>query len=595
LRILAQEHDYVVVDGPAGALDLAPVAAALSVGLDELHPVGELDPEVGGVQLVARSPEARERLAAALSSGAASLEFRAITANPPWRDGILREEFADRPAETRFEVVATRGAVSELALLAGAGGARQIRFHLARAGIHIAGDARHASAPAAGGLRLWSARLRIPAEGVDIRAAEPCDFWPPEPVFAPEHPRPTLVVSHATALALRRGHPWIVADADTSDVGRHRPGTLARVSSVRGEHAGVARIEGRGRIAARLWATATRSADIASVEERVAAALERRRDILEDVEIEALRLIHGEADGLPGLAVDRLGPVLRILVTGRACEPIVDRVLNALVRPLAAALGPDPPVVRVVHLAEPPAGRLRGVEVIRGTLDGVALERGRIRVGERGLSFWVDPGVGDPYRPRPGTGLFLDQRENRARLARAAAGGRWLNLFCHTGGFSAAALAAGAREVVSVDLSAPYLHWLEANLALNGLAGAPHRSVRMDARRYLEGPGRGDTFDGIVFDPPTAARAGRRFWSVRRDGGTMLDACLRQLRAGGTLLACRNDRGSRGSLRSLVRAVADAAGIALASVEAAPPGPDFPRLAAFPEGDAFEGAIAIRK
>jgi 23S rRNA (cytosine1962-C5)-methyltransferase len=595
VKVLAQKRDYVVVDAPAGAPDPAPVAAALSAPSDALHPVGAPDPEVGGLQVVARSPAVRERLAAALASGAASLEFRAIAATPPWRDGILREEFEDRPAETRFEVIATRGAVSELALLAGAGGARQIRFHLARAGIHIAGDARHAGAPAAGGLRLRSARLRIPAEGVDVRAAEPCDFWPPEPVFAPEHPRPTLVVSHATALALRRGHPWIIADADTSDIGRHRPGTLADVRSVRGEQAGVARIEGRGRIAARVWATATRREDIASVEERVAAALERRRGILEEAETDALRLIHGEADGLPGLAVDRLGAVLRILVTGRACEPIVDRALNALIRPLAAALGSDPPVVRVVHLAEPPAGRLRRVEVVRGTLDGVAPERGRIRVREHGLCFWVDPGVGDPYSPRPGTGLFLDQRENRARLARAAAGGRWLNLFCHTGAFSAVALAAGAREVVSVDLSAAYLRWLEANLALNGLAGAPHRSVRMDARRYLEGPGRSESFDGIVFDPPTAARAGRRFWSVRKEGGAMLEACLRRLRPGGTLLACRNDRGSRSSLRSLLRAVADAAGIALASVEEAPPGPDFPRLADFPEGDAFEGAIATRK
>jgi 23S rRNA (cytosine1962-C5)-methyltransferase len=594
VEVLERKQDYVVVDRPAGAVELAPVAAALSVEANALHPVGEIDPEVGGIRIVARSREARARLAAALVSGDASLEYRAIAATPPWRDGILRETFEDRPAETHFEVTATRGAVSELALLPGAGDVRQIRFHLSRAGIAIAGDAR-TGAVVAGGLRLRCARLRIPAEGVDIRAEEPPGFWPPEPVFPPEHPGPTLVVSRATALALRRGHPWILTDADTSDVGRHRPGTLARVRGVRGERAGLARIEGRGRIAARLWATATRREDVASVEERVAAALRRRRGLLEDERIDALRLIHGEADGLPGLAVDRLGPLLRVLVTGRACELVVDRALNELVYQLAATLGPDPPVASVIHLAEPPAGRLRGVAVIRGTLDSVGLEDGRLRVRERGLSFWVDPGVGDPYRPRPGTGLFLDQRENRARVARVAAGGRWLNLFCHTGAFSAVALAAGACEVVSVDLSAAYLRWLEANLALNGLSGAPHRSVRMDARRYLEGEGRGETFDGIAFDPPTAARAGRRFWSVRREGGAMLEACLRRLRAGGTLLACRNDRGVRGSLHSLVRAVADAAGIPLAGVAEAPPGPDFPRLAAFPEGDAFEGVIATRK
>jgi len=595
VKLLAQTDACVAIDVPAGGGGLAQAAAALGVALEALHPVVGSDPEVGGVQLVARSAAAHSRLAAELSTGAASLEFRAVAATPLWRDGLLEAEFEGRPAATGFEVLATRGALSELALFAGGGGAQQIRSHLAGAGIAIAGAARNGAAAVAGGLRLRAARLRIPSEGVDVQLPEPGDFWPAESVFPREDPRPALAVSHATALALRRGHPWILADTETSDTGRQRPGTLVEVRSVRGERGGLARIEGRGKIAARIWTRAAQRGEVASVEARVAGALARRRGLLESGETDALRLIHGEADGLPGLAVDRLGPLLRVLVTGRACEPIVERALNAVLQQLAGALGPDPPVVRVVHLAAPPAGRLRGVEIVRGTLAGVESDDARIRVRERGLSFWVDPGAGDPYRPRPATGLFLDQRENRALIARAAEGGRWLNLFCHTGAFSAAALAGGAREVVSVDLSAPYLRWLEANLALNGLEGAPHRCVRMDARRYLEHLDAGEAFDGIIFDPPTAARAGRRFWSVRREEGTLLDACLRRLRPGGILLACRNDRGSRGSLRPLVRTVADAAGVALASVAEAPPAADFPRLAAFPEGDAFEGAIATRK
>jgi 23S rRNA (cytosine1962-C5)-methyltransferase len=581
VKVLVQRDDFAVVDAPAGS---EAVGTAL-----------------GGVQLVARSAAARERLAAAISTGAATLEFRAIAATPLWSDGSLTEEFEGRPAETNFEVVATRGAWSELELSAGGGEPqqqqRQLRFHLARAGIPIAGDARHGGAPIGGGLRLRSARLRIPAEEVDVEAPEPRDFWPAEPGPPSEASRPTLMVSRATVQALRRGHPWILADSETSDVGHHRPGALVEVRSVRGDAAGVARIEGRGRIAARMWADDACGEKPASVEARVAAALARRRGLLADATTDALRLIHGEADGLPGLAIDRLGPLLRVVVTGRACEPTVERVLNALLHQLAGALGPDPPVVRVVHLAEPPTGRLRGVALVRGSLDGIDLEGeagGTLRVRERDLSFWVDPGVGDPYRPHPGTGLFLDQRENRARVARAATDGRWLNLFCHTGGFSAAALAGGAREVVSVDLSAPYLRWLEANLVENGIAGDRHRSVRMDARRYLERLGAGESFDGIVLDPPTAAAAGRRFWSVRREGGAMLEACLRRLRPGGSLLACRNDRRSRGTLGPLLRAVAEAAEIELTDVAEAPPGPDFPRLPVFPEGDAFEGVIATR-
>jgi 23S rRNA (cytosine1962-C5)-methyltransferase len=587
VKVLAQTGACVAVDVPAGG-GLERVAAALGVAPESLHVVGEDDPEVAGVQLFARSAAARARLAEELASGSAVLEFRAIAPTPLWRDGRLEAAFDGRPAATGFEVLATRGGLSELALTSGSGGARQIRLHLSDAGCAVVGEVRRA-------------RLRVPSQGIDAEVPEPLDFWP-EPSAPPGNARPpTLRVSEATVRALKRGHPWILADSETSDVGRHRAGTLVEVRSAhdkRGERAGrpwLARIEGRGRVAARVWSAAGGGADVASVEARVARAIARRRALLDSGETDALRLVHGEADGLPGLAVDRLGPLLRILVTGRACEPIVTRALDALLHQLAGALGPDPPVVRVVHLASPPAGPLRGVELARGTLVGVASDDGRIRVREGGLSFWADPGTGDPYRPRAATGFFPDQRENRARVARAAAGGRWLNLFCHTGTFSAAALAGGAREVVSVDLSAAYLRWLDANLALNGLAGAAHRGVRMDARRYLERLDAGERFDGIVFDPPTSARAGRRFWSLRREGGAMLEACLRRLHPGGTLLACRNDHGARGSMRELVCAVAETAGVALASVASAPPGPDFPRLAGFPEGDAFEGVIVARE
>jgi len=386
----------------------------------------------------------------------------------------------------------------------------------------------------------------------------------------------------------------VLPDADTSDITNLQPGSLAEVRGLRGEELGLARIEGRGRIAARMWSRSTRRSEVASVEARVAAAVKRRRRLLDADTTDALRLIHGEADNLPGLYVDRLGPLLRAVLLSRACGPVVDRVLNALLGPLAGALGPDPPVVRVVHLADPPPGSLRCVETVRGRLDDLLDDSGRLTVREGDLRFLLDPGVGDARRPRPGTGLFLDQRDNRGRIARLARGGRWLNLFAHTGAFSAAALTGGAEQVVSVDLSSAYLAWLEANLAQNGLAGSHHRSVRMDARRYLERLDPEESFDGIICDPPTAAHAGRRFWSMQRGGGALLAACLGRLQPGGSLLVCRNDRGSRDTLAPLLRDVAKAAGIEISEVTSAGAGADFPRLATFPEGDAFEGILAKR-
>jgi len=583
---LAEAENWVAFELPAGAAEPSEEAA--------LYAVSPRDPELAGLVLFARSAQSHERLDASLAANPEAVEWRAIVRTPPWRDGCFEEPYGGRPATTKFSVVETRGPASLLTLSSSTGDPKVIRFHLARAGLAIAGDLKRGGAPVAGGLRLRIARIRMASEGIDVASPDPDSFWPVESLEVPEQPRPTVTVSNATAAALRRGHPWLVADADTSDIEMLAPGKLVDLRSVRGDSAGVARIDGRGRVAARVWSKRGKRGAIESVEARVAGALKRRASLLADDETDALRLIHGEADGLPGLAVDRLGPVLRVLFTSRACEPIIDRVLRVVIRQLATELGPAPPIVRVFHLAQPPPGRLRGVETSGGSLDGLLDSDGRLEVHERGLRFAVDLGLDDPYRPRPGTGLFLDQRENRSRVARAAAGGRWLNLFAHTGAFSAAALAGGAREVVSVDLSKPYLDWLETNLSRNGLAGAHHQSVRVDARRYLERLDHSERFDGIVFDPPTAARAGRRFWSVRREAGSLLAECLKRLNSGGLLLACRNDHAARTSLTSLIEEVAGEGGVLLERIDHAPPGPDFPRLAKFPEGIAFEGAIALR-
>jgi len=209
----------------------------------------------------------------------------------------------------------------------------------------------------------------------------------------------------------------------------------------------------------------------------------------------------------------------------------------------------------------------------------------------------VDSGLARPTRSRPGFGLFADQRRNReriARLVRERGGGRWLNLFCHTGAFSVAALAAGADVVTSVDLSRPYLDTLARNLASNGLGAGRNVCVKADAQRYVERLPKGERFDGIVLDPPTAAAAGRRFWSARRQQAKLMGLCLPHLRPGGTLLACRNDHGAKDRLRDVISRVANACGVRLRELRDAPPGPDFPRLRGFREGDAFEGVLATR-
>jgi 23S rRNA (cytosine1962-C5)-methyltransferase len=449
----------------------------------------------------------------------------------------------------------------------------------------------------AGGIRLALPALPEGEAGGE-RAAGEGSPWPDEPVFAPDATRvgeaARLAISAATARALRAGHPWVLPDAATGDPARFRPGALVHLAPPRGPTLGLARVEGPGPVAARVWAMdARRPRDAPSLEARVHRALGRRRALLAAADAEdgtdAFRLVHGEADGLPGLAVDRLGALVRVLVTGRAALPLRRRVVDAVLGGLGRAL----PVVEVRHLLPaPPRVSLRAVTAERG-----APPPAPHPVREDGLVFRVDPGLGRPDRPRPGVGLFLDQRANRARVRGwARGGGRYLNLFAHTGAFSVALLAGGADEVMSVDLSAPYLAWLEAHLAANAgrLDPARHRAVRGDARRFVEGLPPGERFDGIVLDPPTAAAAGRRFWSVEQGLARLAAAALARLAPGGWLLLCRNERRARTPLRTLAAQAARDAGVRLAAVEDAPPGEDFPRLAGFPEGDPFEGVRLVR-
>lgn len=564
---------------------------------------------------------------------AAGVALLALVPAPAVDAGVLIDSGTPGVA-TPFRVTARRGEAACVRVDAASDDPQQTRRALAAAGMPILGDARNGGILLSGGLRLW----RCASDA----AKPPDEAWPLEALHAPDatsDPDAALEVSHATLRALSRGHPLVLTDTETGDAGRFAPGALVGLrgaeEAVRGRKKSVARagkpaparsaaappkprvlvrIEGTGVVAARVWArNVSRAEEAAGIDARVSRALVRRESLLlaggGEPDTDAFRLIHGEADELPGLFVDRLGPCLRVTVAGRAAEPLVSRVVDVLLARIGKQLGSDPPVVRVVNLRERASLRSGGASLLRGAFDRDAFdEQGRIVVRERGLRFLVDPGLVDTERPRPsggqgpgagrgptvghGIGFFLDQRDDRARVARMARGGRWLNLFAHTGAFSVALLAAGAARVTSVDLSASYLRWLEANLALNALGGTHHLAVRGDGRRYLETLGANERFHGIVLDPPTAAAAGHRFWSVRRDLAPLVAASLSRLLPGGILLVTRNDRSARGRLPAEIESAATTAGVALASVVPARAGADFPSLEGYPEGDPFEGVFA---
>jgi 23S rRNA (cytosine1962-C5)-methyltransferase len=214
----------------------------------------------------------------------------------------------------------------------------------------------------------------------------------------------------------------------------------------------------------------------------------------------AYRLCWSEADGLPGLVVDRYGPVSVVQCLTLGMAKAVGWITEAL-----TSLFPEGPIFR---LDDGAAARIEGFEAERGWLappspspgGGGGAGVGEVIVGEGLCRFVVSPGSGQK------TGLYLDQRENRLLVATHARGRRVLDAFCYAGGFACHALRAGAAQALLIDSSAEALALARRNLELNAVAGRAElrEGNAFDLLRVLEAAG--ERFGLVVLDPPPFTR-----------------------------------------------------------------------------------------
>ncbi len=460
---------------------------------------------------------------------------------------------------------------------------------LAAQGAPIVGDRNRGGYMAEGAMRLQLMSIYDESGNVSAGWTTPKGWWPDEPIApaieaASDDAKPKAIVrfrvSEKTLEVLGRGHLWALRDRDSDDP-RGQEGALVQLQSPSGALGPYALADGANDVWARVWAPAhdhEAATDFrGEVELRVDDAMADRDALFRNLsETDLFRVIHAEGDRLPGLLVDRVGPLYRATLTGRAALRFRHHVYDQIVD-----LDPDAMIIEVSHTED-----VRS----RGTLPQATIvaEGARyVKPGDRvigredGLRYWCEPWEGIDV------GFFADQRDNRRwAAAEATEGSRWLNLFCHTGAYTVALVAAGA-EVVSVDLSRRYLDWLDDNLRLNGLPLDANTNAAEDARTYVRGDD--TTYDGIIVDPPTAASGEDGFWSVHKDYEDLLVACIERLAPGGVMLVCRNARKRKPSIEELVQAAARRAGREIAGLEAGPPSADYPRVPGFPEGDSFEG------
>ena len=568
------------------------LADVLGIDRDAFMPVWTMPTNAAGPWLCAETSDDADRLRHDLAGGQLVTWWTALTPVFGLPTGTVETD----EVVLSYATARITGGICELQLkpeFTTAEAARDAVGVIARAladqGAAILGDRTHGGYMVEGPMRLRLMSLYDPSGTISHGWTTPAGWWPEHPVApAVERERPDqkpqgiarLTVSAKTLEVIAAGHPWVLPDAQTGSIDGIEAGSLVRLQSPDERPGPYALVDGAAGIWARVWSEHDDAATDfrGEVELRVDEAFARRTECFRDLDrTDLFRVIHGEADGLPGLFLDRVGPLYRATLVGRCAMQLKDLVYRAV-----ADLEPDAMLIEVAHLGDVrSAGDLPTAHVVH---EGARYAKPGARVvgREDGLRYWCEPWEGIDV------GFFADQRANRRRAAALAGPGQtWLNLFCHTGAYSVAVAAAGARAV-SVDISARYLDWLDENLELNGLDPGLNENVVADARVFVADDER--AYDGIIVDPPTAASSDAGFWSVRKGYQALLADCFRRLKPGGHMLVCRNARRKKPTLDELVRAAAADAAREIAAIRPAPPAPDYPRLRGFPEGDSFEAA-----
>jgi 23S rRNA (cytosine1962-C5)-methyltransferase len=381
--------------------------------------------------------------------------------------------------------------------------------------------------------------------------------------------------------SLLRRHPWVFQGSVAR--GKADPGETVRVEAADGRFLAWGAYSPTSMIRVRAWSfDEAERIDAAFFARRIAAAVALRARL--PVASSGVRLVHGEADGLPGLIVDRYGDTLSAQFLSAGAERWREAIADALL----AATG----CARLYERSDSGTRGLEGLQPRSGWLRGEG--ESRLTITEHDWRLQLDVALGHK------TGFYLDQRDNRALLARWVRHfglQRVLNCYSYTGGFTVAALAGGAQHVTSVDSSAPALALLAENVALNGFDAARSEALDADVNGYLRQALKdGRHFDAIVLDPPKfaptashAERAARAYKDINR-------LALKLLAPGGLLLtfSCSGGIGAELFHKIVAGAAADAGvdGALLQRLEGAC---DHPTTLVFPEGEYLKGLAILKR
>lgn len=383
-----------------------------------------------------------------------------------------------------------------------------------------------------------------------------------------------LILKPGREKSLKRRHPWVFSGAVAKLPDAVEGGETVEIRASDGEFLALAACNPQSQIVGRVWDWRVREIDAAFFLERVARAVALRRRLLPDCA--ALRLVHAESDGLPGVVIDRYGDVVVLQLSSAGAMRWRDAIVDAIeqtVKPQTIFERSDADVLTLEGL-QPQIGLLRG-----------APPPSDMTVIDAGAKFEIDVPHGHK------TGFYLDQRDNRRRLRELAANCEVLDCFAYSGGFTINALLGGAARVTAVDSAGPALTILRRNALLNNLP-APEciEGDVFQVLRKLRDQAR--SFDLIVLDPPkfapTAAhaeKAARAYKDINLLG-------FKLLKSGGLLFSFSCSGGvSRDLFQKIVAGAALDAGVDAQIVNHLSAGVDHPVALNFPESEYLKGVI----
>ncbi len=331
-----------------------------------------------------------------------------------------------------------------------------------------------------------------------------------------------LILKQGRERSLLHGHPWLFSGAVQRVEGNPQPGTTVDVISAEGQCLGRGAYSPSSQIRLRVWTfDPQETVDEAFFIRRLQAAVRLREDLGVPARSSAFRLVAAEADGLPGLIVDRYADfiVCQFLNTG------AERWKKVLIEQLKQATG----ISNIYERSDADVRTKEGLQPQKGVLCGDE-PPDLLEIEEHGMQFLVDIKAGHK------TGFYLDQRDNRHFVREHSAGVEVLNCFAYTGGFGIAALHGGAKHVTNAEDRADFIGLIEQNVALNGFAANRCANLKADVfqllRQYLK---EGRSFDLIILDPPKFAESQTNLERASRGYKDINLLAFKLLRPGGLL------------------------------------------------------------